>query len=573
MNRGNDSAMSLAGARAAETRWWASLALFVLVGAVAAIVYRGPSPRGLPLTVDVSASRPDGSASDAQQPSAARARQTLDRLLGEEQAVHKAGSRENQYVRVRLLSILDELDAETWVLPLSPLDGDGQRDDQKLGMANIVARIDGQPRVRPLVLASHYDSCPQGPGAGDAGQCVAAILETLRVLKSQPLQRELWCVFSDGEERGMWGAKDLVERDDLPWGEAKPLVINFDARGDQGAALLYETQVNNLQSMQIAAAALARPKVSTSLMVNIYQRLPNGTDFTPYRNSGWVGWNFAVIDGAERYHTADDTLENLSPRSLQHFASHAVNLVRRIDTLGDRQLASLGHSEPAVFFDLLGQWLVVYPAAWNGRQLAIASGIWLAAWFLPAYPRMRASRVLLTAVLIGAAIVVSGLAGWLIMQGLKAADVLPRRYINYGELICLLYPMAAALVVMALARALASRCSRTEVLAGLVLVLLVVGGLASRSLPGGAYLLLLPALSLAILLAIHNWRPLPEALDRRFGWLACALPALLYAPTYVLLAQALGATYGGVITAGVALMLLPTILAWAPTTTAVPHGT
>jgi hypothetical protein len=400
---------------------------------------------------------------------------------------------------------------------------------------------------------------------------VAAIHETLRVLKEQPLKHELWCVLTDGEERGMWGATDLTQRSDLPWGSAKPLVINFDARGDQGAVLLYETHVENLRAMQIAGPALAAPSVSTSLMVNIYQRLPNATDFTPYRKSGWAGWNFAVIGGAERYHTPNDTIQNLSRRSIQHFASHASSLVRKIDTLPPEQLQSIDDSERAVFFDLLGLTLLVYPATWNWWHLAAATVLWLVGWFFTTVPHGRVSRLLLVVGLIAVALAISGVAGWAITLALKSADVLPRRYINYGEIVCLLYPAAAAWIVLALARSLSIRCTRAEILSGIALVLLLIGAIACAKLPGGAYLLLLPACALSGLLAISGRWPLPRWSDRWFGLIACSVPALLYAPTYVLLAQAMGATYGTLITTGVALMLLPTILAYAPTTTTGQH--
>ena len=426
--------------------------------------------------------------------------------------------------------------------------------------------------ARPLVLATHYDACPQGPGAGDAGQCVAAILETLRVLKTQPLHYDLWCIFTDGEERGLWGAKDLVKRNDLPWGDAQPLVINFDARGDRGAALLYETHIKNLRAMVIASPALAPPKVSTSLMVNVYQRLPNGTDFTAYRQAGWPGWNFAVIGGAERYHTAEDTLGNLSPRSIQHFASHALNLVRRLDSLPAEELQSIEDSEPGVFFDLLGFVLITYPASWNWWQLGCAVVLWLAACVF-ARRRMRLGRVVLVAGSIAVALLVSGLTGWAIARGLKAADVLPRRYVNYGEMICLLYPLAAGLVVMSLARWLSRWCTRVEILAGLIFVLIAIGGTASQRFPGGAYLLLVPGCVLTIVLWIDCTLALPLRVDRLLGAMACAVPALLYSPTYVLLAQAMGPSYGALITTGVALMLLPTLLAWAPIAATVQHGT
>lgn len=561
MQQPTDTTHTLGRQRAAEYRWWVALALYVVVGLVAAVIYAGPAPQSR----------------DAGGPSAERAIETLDMLLGEEQLIHAAGSQENEHVRVRLLGALSELGAETWVWPLDNENG------HRGGMANIIARVPGERRSRPLVLATHYDACPQGPGAGDAGQCVAAILELLRVLKEQPLRYELWCVFTDGEERsevegrGLRGSSDLVKHTDFPWssenpGSETPVIVNFDARGDRGAVLLYETHVDNFRAMQIAGSGLARPRVSSSLMVNVYRRLPNGSDFTTFRNAGWPGWNFAVIAGADRYHTAEDTIDNLSPRSIQHFASHAYHLTRRLDALGEEELRSIEDSEPAVFFDILGQFLVVYPASWNWIQLAVAAVLWLASWML-SKRRMRLSRCLLTIALIAAAVVVSGATGWAIARGLEAADVLPRRFVPHSEWICLLYPVVAAFIVAVTGRTLAARCTRSEIMFGTVFVLLALGAASSAYLSGGAYLFLWPALFLAVLLIVDaRCEPLGWASDQ-WGLLACVVPAMLYAPTYVLLAQAMGPTAGVMITAGVALMLLPTLVPWATPTAPIQHGT
>lgn len=556
MQQPTPTVRTLAQERAAERRWWWALSMYLVVGLLAAVRYSGPAPQGR----------------DADGPSAVRAIETLDMLLGEGEPVHAAGSPENEHVRVRLLGALSDLKAETWVWPLANANG------LRGGMANIIARVPGEPRARPLILITHYDACPQGPGAGDAGQCVAAILELLRVLQEQPLRYELWCVFTDGEERGieekrgLRGSSDLVARTDFPWGDERPFVINFDARGDRGAVLLYETHGDNLKAMQIAASGLAAPRVSTSLMVNIYRRLPNGSDFTMFRNAGWQGWNFAVIAGADRYHTAEDNIANLSPRSIQHFASHAHSLTRRLDQLSEEELRSLEDSEPAVFFDLLGQFIVVYPASWNWGHLAVVSILALAGWY-SARRRIRTSRCLLAIGLIAVAVVASGVVGWAITRGLQAADMLPRRFVRHSEWICLLYLVAALFVFAMLGRRLSARCTRSELLTAVVLALIALAAGSSAYVPGGAYLFLWPATAVALLLLVDAWWDLPGWMSQNLGALACIVPALLYAPTYVLLAQAMGPTAGATLTVAVALMLLPTLLPWADPATPAEHGT
>src|SRR5205823_12140263 len=105
---------------------------------------------------------------------------------------------------------------------------------------NIVARVPGTSNSRALMLAAHYDSVPTGPGASDDAAGVAALLETLRALKSSPpLKNDLVVVFSDAEELGLVGAHAFA--DEHPWMKDVGLVLNFEARGAGGPSLMFET--------------------------------------------------------------------------------------------------------------------------------------------------------------------------------------------------------------------------------------------------------------------------------------------------------------------------------------------
>ncbi len=53
---------------------------------------------------------------------------------------------------------------------------------------NVVATI-GPAAGRPVMMVSHYDSTPVGPGAADDGIGVAAMLEVAALLRDRPLER------------------------------------------------------------------------------------------------------------------------------------------------------------------------------------------------------------------------------------------------------------------------------------------------------------------------------------------------------------------------------------------------
>jgi len=55
-----------------------------------------------------------------------------------------------------------------------------------------------------------------GPGAADDGAAVAAVLETVRALRTQaPLRNDLVVLLIDGEENGLLGAQAVVRDDPL----------------------------------------------------------------------------------------------------------------------------------------------------------------------------------------------------------------------------------------------------------------------------------------------------------------------------------------------------------------------
>ena len=54
---------------------------------------------------------------------------------------------------------------------------------------NILVRIPGTDSTRAVLITAHYDSVVSGPGTGDNGVSVAAMLETLGALRAGPALR------------------------------------------------------------------------------------------------------------------------------------------------------------------------------------------------------------------------------------------------------------------------------------------------------------------------------------------------------------------------------------------------
>lgn len=80
---------------------------------------------------------------------------------------------------------------------------------------NIVAEHPGSnPQAGVILLAAHYDTVPNSPGADDNASGVAVILEIARLLAKTNSPRTLKIVFFDQEEVGLLGSFSFTEKPD-----------------------------------------------------------------------------------------------------------------------------------------------------------------------------------------------------------------------------------------------------------------------------------------------------------------------------------------------------------------------
>ena len=178
-----------------------------------------------------------------------------------------------------------------------------------------------------LMFIAHYDSRYSHPfakdtvwsyGAADDGYGLGISLETVSQLLKQ---REHWhqgvkVLFTDAEEVGMMGMKAMWENDRQELDNVG-LVINIEARGPWGPALLFEACPGNEKVLDLYAST-ARYHYTFSLTTVVYQFMPNFTDFTIIKDE-IPGLNFSTITDVNRYHTHFDNFSNVSEKSIQHY--------------------------------------------------------------------------------------------------------------------------------------------------------------------------------------------------------------------------------------------------------------
>src|SRR6478672_8157480 len=304
------------------------------------------------------------------------------------QRPHPVGSADHIRVRTLLLERMAALGLQTSIQtgPFSP--EAVQRIERNGGSAtgleltNLVGVLPGRdPRLPAVALMAHYDTVPVSAGAADDTAGVAAILETVRAIRARgPADRTLVVMLTDGEElnldgaRVFWGGHPLRDRIGA--------VVNLEARGGGGRAMMFETGRGNAQTIGLFARTGVRATggiSSNSLAVFVYEQMPNGTDFTLPKERGVQGINLAFIGRPDQYHARGSTPDALDKGSLQHIGSQALETSDAL--LRARALPAT--TQNLVYSDLFGRVIVGHAPATGWLLLglaflALAAALWRA---------------------------------------------------------------------------------------------------------------------------------------------------------------------------------------------------
>lgn len=384
-------------------------------------------------------------------------------------------------------------------------------------LQNITARIPGKSGTF-ILLVAHYDSSPKkrsfeqegSRGAADDGYGLSTLFEIARLIKASGTTAEngVAFLFTDAEETGLWGARAEMTSGFEAWKDVN-FVINLEARGVKGPAVMFETGRNNLASIELFRAA--RWPFAYSFAVDIYRQMPNGTDFTAFLKRGFAGLNFAVLDDLSYYHSPRDNPANVSLTSLQHYGEEVLPIVKAYT--GNPRYAksdAFVSSQDMVYFNWLPGLFLSCSGGFAGL-LSLVILLCFLAWFLLS---VRAKRARLGSSLLwflawlgfafaslalglGASLVFAKLAGlpWKIsyLPGVPGYQVIP--WLALGLELGLAWLVARA--------ARKRSWGRDSALAGAMAFNLLLLAVFHRFLPGGSFLFAFPvAVSLlAVLVA------------------------------------------------------------------------
>ena len=410
----------------------------------------------------------------------------------------------------------------------------------------IVVDVPGKSE-HTMALMAHYDSATveadesghqhitdgTSLGAADDGYGVAAIVETLRALKADGRQPEnsLKIVITDGEEIGLVGARNEMRHHRADY-ENVDLVLNLEARGTSGPALMFETSSNNSAVAGYFLSHVKQP-VAGSLLPSLYARMPNTTDMAAFIPEGFTVLNIAAIGDAEHYHHPTDAPRYVDHSTLQHYGDQVLDLARA--WAFDGKAPTLTADGDLHFFQLWRGLTVRYPAA-VGTGLGCLAVIAALGVVAVRARSLRWKRVLGSVWGLTWRAAFASAAAGLVQRGAMAMKWAPESGLGPNPLLVWMFAggalIGAGLTVHFVVRRWKEGLGQ-ETLAAVLLLLAAACVPLMVLLSGAAYVLVLPTLALALTaLAPRRVRPV-------VGALAAFIIVVILAPAVLLIHEML----------------------------------
>lgn len=194
--------------------------------------------------------------------------------------------------------------------------------DGRLKMTNIVAVLPGR-LSDVIMIGGHYDTKAfrefRFVGANDGGSSAALLLELARALAKGPREYTYWIAFFDGEEaRGRWTATDSL------YGSRR-MAADLARRRQLPRALIVADMIGD-RELNVLRESYSTPWLadlvweSARRLGHAIHFLPDSRavedDHAPFLRAG-VPAALLIDFDFPPWHTAEDTLDKVSARSLQ----------------------------------------------------------------------------------------------------------------------------------------------------------------------------------------------------------------------------------------------------------------
>jgi len=202
-------------------------------------------------------------------------------------------------------------------------------------MVNVIAEIPGESKD-VIMVSSHYDSKYFKDmtflGANDPGASVGALLELVRVVAGNTPKPKLtyWFVFFDGEEAlcrdwdqcgkpdapdNTYGSRHFVEKlkKDNQTSRVRAMIL-YDMMGYKDLELGRDTM--SVSWLQNIFWQTGRELGHANVFVDREEGV-GGDDHEPFLKAGIDSLDIIQLSNYPYWHTADDTIDKVSPKSLK----------------------------------------------------------------------------------------------------------------------------------------------------------------------------------------------------------------------------------------------------------------
>ena len=216
-----------------------------------------------------------------------------------------------------------------------------QTPDGPIRMVNVIAELPGR-RPEAILVGGHYDTKFflnfRFVGANDGGSSSGLLLELARSLARRPREFTYWIVFFDGEEaRRDWSATDGIYGSRHLAGS-----LQREGRAAQLKAVVVVDMIGD-RRLNIRREAASTPWLTDLLWGSatrlghqahfLNETLTVEDDHTPFLRAGIPSALLIDFDYEPYWHTPEDTLDKLSPRSLQVVGDVLLDALPALETL------------------------------------------------------------------------------------------------------------------------------------------------------------------------------------------------------------------------------------------------
>jgi hypothetical protein len=236
---------------------------------------------------------------------------------------------------------------------------------------NIIVRIPGSApdhAARAATLfAANYDTTERSVGAAATAAPVAAMLESLRVLRAgAPPSNDLVFLFADGERVGGLGARAFAGQH--PVAKRIGLVLRFDSGGSSGPLVLIGTSGDDRGAVSGWASSAPHARGSSAMQA-VYGFMPPAQDMGAFNQLGTARLHFANVEGSNgRGLGSRDTASRLDAGTVQSMGDTMIALARHFG----QARSDPGAAGKSVYFNIPGVGVVSYAAGsvWMLTRLA-----------------------------------------------------------------------------------------------------------------------------------------------------------------------------------------------------------